>query len=152
MAFGSLTALPAYAPRAAMQVVLGIGYRVQVFDRQAGLLELLYRRGEIGVGINLALGCLRELVRDDLACVYALSSAAAGKDAALPQVGRDRLREQYAARAVELLGKAQAAGFFKNQASVDQLKKDTDLDSVRSRTDFQKLLGDLDMNLKPGIK
>ena len=40
---------------------------------------------------------------------YALASASATKDVALPQAERDRLAERQAARAIELLGKAKAA-------------------------------------------
>ncbi len=76
----------------------------------------------------------------DLACVYALSSAAAGKDTSLSQADRDRLAERHAARAVELLTKSLAAGYFKERARVEFLKKDTDLDPLRARADFQGFL------------
>jgi tetratricopeptide (TPR) repeat protein len=65
----------------------------------------------------------------DFACVYALAS---GKDAAN--------REAYAARAVELLRQAVAKG-WKDAA---QMRKDTDLDPLRTREDFRQLLASLE--------
>jgi tetratricopeptide (TPR) repeat protein len=62
----------------------------------------------------------------DAACVYALASAAA--DASLG--------ERYAARAVELLGRAIDRGY----KDAKHLQKDSDLDRLRPRPDFQKLL------------
>jgi serine/threonine protein kinase len=84
----------------------------------------------------------------NLACVYALSSAAAAKDASLPQADRNRLAERHAARAVELLTQVQATGYFKDRARVERLKKDSDLDPLRSRDDFQKLLAELEAKAK----
>jgi tetratricopeptide (TPR) repeat protein len=84
-----------------------------------------------------------------LACVYAVSSVAAGKDAGLPQADRNRLAERHAARAVEMLERAKAFGHFmvrdwdKERDFIEHLKKDTDLDPLRSRDDFQKLLREL---------
>jgi hypothetical protein len=75
-----------------------------------------------------------------LAGVYSLASAATGSDAALTPEDRSRLAEQYAARAVELLRHAQAADYFAHPTRLDKLKSDKDLDPLRSRPDFQKLL------------
>ena len=61
----------------------------------------------------------------DLACVYAVAS--------------DKLpgnREEYAVRAVELLRRAIAAG-YKDRA---HMEKDGDLDALRGRADYKKLL------------
>jgi tetratricopeptide (TPR) repeat protein len=68
----------------------------------------------------------------DTACIYALSSAAASSDA--------QQSECYAARAVELLRRAIQKGF----RDVQHMKQDSDLDSLRKREDFQKLLGELE--------
>jgi serine/threonine protein kinase/tetratricopeptide (TPR) repeat protein len=69
-----------------------------------------------------------------LAGVCALASAAAkGADA-------PRLAEQYAARAVELLRQAAARG-YKDAAG---MKNDRDLDALRDRADWQKLLAELE--------
>src|SRR5262249_1598178 len=67
----------------------------------------------------------------DLAWVYALASAAAKDDA--------KLKDHYAARAVELLRQAVAKGF----KSIEHLKKDDDLKGLRDRADYQKLLKEL---------
>ncbi len=70
----------------------------------------------------------------DFACVYAVAS---GKIAEKKQV--------YADRAMELLQKAVKAG-WKNAA---HMRKDTDLDAIRNRDDFNKLLAELE---KPAEK
>lgn len=62
----------------------------------------------------------------DLARVHALCAAASKK-------------EEPAARAVELLRQAVAEGY----KDVARLKKDSDLDSLRPRDDFRKLLEEL---------
>ena len=62
------------------------------------------------------------------ACIYALAS---GKDVAL--------KDEYATRAVQHLAKAIALGW--NDAA--HIVHDTDLDSLRDRSDFQKLLESL---------
>ena len=64
----------------------------------------------------------------DFACVYAVAS---GKIA-------DK-KQEYADRAMELLQKAVQAG-YKDAA---HMKKDTDLDPLRDREDFKKLLASL---------
>ncbi len=78
----------------------------------------------------------------DLACASALAASAAGKDGALPQAERDRLAEQHAARAVELLVKARVAGHFKPASNYEMLTKEKDLDPLRARADFLKLVRD----------
>jgi serine/threonine-protein kinase len=67
----------------------------------------------------------------EAACVYGRSAAA---------VGAGSLAERYAARAVELLRQAVAKG-YKDAAYV---KKNADLDSLRQREDYRKLLADLE--------
>jgi hypothetical protein len=77
------------------------------------------------------------------ACVFALCSAAAGADKALAPGKRDKTVERHAARAVALLAKAEAAGFFAGPANRDHLQKDSDLQALRAREDFQKWLAGL---------
>jgi hypothetical protein len=79
----------------------------------------------------------------DLACVHALSAAAAGRDAQLSRSDQEQLVERYAARAVELLARAHAAGAFKNPDRSARLKRDSVLDALRPRADFQKLLREI---------
>jgi tetratricopeptide (TPR) repeat protein len=78
----------------------------------------------------------------NVACVYAQASAAVGADARRPQAERDRLAGQYAARSVALLEQARAAGFFRTPVHLGYLKTDTDLDPLRPRDDFRKLLAE----------
>ncbi len=72
----------------------------------------------------------------DVARVYALSVVAAGVD---PPT------DQYAARAVELLRRAIERGY----QNVARLKRDPDLDALRPRADFQKLLSELEKPSAP---
>jgi tetratricopeptide (TPR) repeat protein len=71
----------------------------------------------------------------DAACGFAQCAAAAGR----PPKPDLAFVERYAARAVALLGQAQAAGFFKDPAHAELLQTDKDLDPLRARADFQKL-------------
>jgi hypothetical protein len=84
-----------------------------------------------------------------VAYVHSLCSAAAANDASLPPAERERLADQYGARAVELLRKAQEAGHFKNPGRVEHLKTDKDLDPIRNRSDFQAFLADLEATTNP---
>jgi hypothetical protein len=54
------------------------------------------------------------------------------------------MKEKHAARAVELLRKAVEKG-YKDAA---HMKKDADLDALRQRDDFKKLLADLEAAAK----
>jgi serine/threonine protein kinase/Flp pilus assembly protein TadD len=76
----------------------------------------------------------------EAACVCSLASAAA-KEASQ--------REAYAGQALALFRRAQAAGFFKDRANVERLKRDTDLDPLRQREDFQKFVAELEAAAKP---
>ena len=53
-------------------------------------------------------------------------------------------QESYAARAVAMLRRAQATGYFKDSQRVQHLKQDDDLAVLRARDDFQNLLKELD--------
>jgi serine/threonine-protein kinase len=75
-------------------------------------------------------------------------NAACGYALCVPLAEKPVTKEQYAARAVELLRKAVARG-FKDAA---QLKQDTDLDALRQRDDFKKLVADLEAATKPKDK
>jgi len=79
----------------------------------------------------------------ELACVYSLASAAAGKDTKLTVAKRTERAKQYGAHAVELLTAAHGAGYFKEPKNLDAMKKDTDLDPLRDRADFKKLFAEL---------
>jgi hypothetical protein len=76
----------------------------------------------------------------DAACIYSLCSAAARKDGKLVTAERDKLAEQYASRAFDLLRQAIQKGY----KDVAHMKKDKDLDALRDREDFKKLLAELE--------
>jgi tetratricopeptide (TPR) repeat protein len=78
------------------------------------------------------------------ACIFALCVLVAEKDAQLPEAERPKQARAYADRALELLRRAIAKG-FKDAA---HMKKDKDLESLRDRADFQKLLQDLEDKAK----
>jgi tetratricopeptide (TPR) repeat protein len=77
----------------------------------------------------------------NLACVCA-QAAGAVKD-------NPEQQERYAARAVELLGRARGKGFFADRANREHLKKDTDLDPLRPRADFRKFEAELERGGTP---
>jgi tetratricopeptide (TPR) repeat protein len=72
----------------------------------------------------------------NVACVYARCSEAAGKDTNLSPAGRVQLQERYAGRAMDSLRLAVARGF----KTVPAIESEPDLDTLRQREDFQKLL------------
>ena len=72
----------------------------------------------------------------DLACAYSLASAAVNKDIKLSAEKRSKLVEDYAGRAVALLAKAIAKGY----PDIADMKTDRDLNPIRNRPEFQKLL------------
>ena len=76
----------------------------------------------------------------NLACLCSQSSAAAGRDDRLSPAERARLKAHHAERAMELLKKAVAMGYRHPAA----MGTDHDLDALRDRDDFRKLIADLD--------
>jgi tetratricopeptide (TPR) repeat protein len=78
------------------------------------------------------------------ACVYSRSAAALQKDTALSETDRARLRGAYTQEALGLLREAFARGY----RDIAQLKKDPDLDALRDRVEFRKLVEELDAKLK----
>ena len=76
----------------------------------------------------------------NVACVFAVSSAAAENDGKLKVADRTRLKLQYADRAVDFLRQAVAEGY----QDINMLNGDLDLASLRSREDFRKLVRELE--------
>jgi hypothetical protein len=74
------------------------------------------------------------------ACIYGLAAAAAR------EAGE---REAYAAQALTLLRRAQAAGYFKERKRVEHMNQDTDLDALRSRDDFKRFIAEVEAATKP---
>jgi tetratricopeptide (TPR) repeat protein len=75
----------------------------------------------------------------DLACLCSRSSAAAGQDDRLSAADRARLKAHHAERAMGFLRKAVAKGYRKPAV----MRTDHDLDAIRDREDFRKLLADI---------
>jgi serine/threonine protein kinase len=85
----------------------------------------------------------------NLALVYSMSITAVRKDAKLSPEEKESKAEDFGARALELLIRAQAAGFFKDPVNIEQLRKDPDLNPLREQPAFKKLLNDLEPQAKP---
>jgi serine/threonine protein kinase len=68
----------------------------------------------------------------NLACAYALAAGLVGDDTARA--------DRYALRALELLERGQKAGYPSTIGHVEHAREDEDLESLRSRKDFQDLL------------
>jgi hypothetical protein len=71
----------------------------------------------------------------NFACIYSVAS----ND---PVASATNKSHEYSARGIELLQMAVKAGWH----DAAHMKKDTDLDSLREREDFKKLLSDLEAN------
>jgi tetratricopeptide (TPR) repeat protein len=76
----------------------------------------------------------------NVACAYALASSAAARDGQLASAERSRRAEQHAVRSMEWLERAFANGY----TDLDNLKRDNELDSLRTRADFKKLVARLE--------
>jgi serine/threonine-protein kinase len=74
------------------------------------------------------------------ACAYCLCSVAAVRDGNLPNAERDKVAAKYLDRAMSLLHEAEKKGLFKQAQGVSGLQNDHDLDPLRQREDFKKLL------------
>ena len=77
------------------------------------------------------------------ACLLSLASAAVAKDEELDETERQPLVDKYVLRAMALLKEARSLEFFQDPTMVPHIQKDTDLDALRERDDFQQLLKEL---------
>src|SRR5262249_20763154 len=80
---------------------------------------------------DVLLGCAR---------VFAVASAAAGRDAALPEPERAGRARDYADRAVGALEELRTAGRFATPADLADLKNDPHLAPLHGHPGFQELL------------
>jgi tetratricopeptide (TPR) repeat protein len=76
----------------------------------------------------------------DLACLCSLASTAAGRDDRLSPAERARLKAHHAERAMDLLKRAVGMG-YRHPA---YMRADHDLDALRDRDDFRKLIANLE--------
>jgi hypothetical protein len=85
-------------------------------------------------------GLLPAITFYHFAHVLALAANAAKGDERLTAAQREQLAEHYAAQAVEILAKARATGLFRTEEYRRDLETSRELESLRSRADFQELL------------
>jgi len=79
----------------------------------------------------------------NLACVYALASAAAAKDEKISTSERNQLTEHYGAKAIELLHKSRDR-YLSSRRTLLHMQQDADLEALRSRPDYQRLVTELE--------
>jgi tetratricopeptide (TPR) repeat protein len=85
--------------------------------------------------------------RYNLACILAGSAGAWNEAMPLGQLASATAAETHAVAAIGILHRLQTTGFFRLTGNTKYLFEDTDLVSLRSRSDFQSLLAD--MSKKP---
>jgi serine/threonine protein kinase/tetratricopeptide (TPR) repeat protein len=123
--------------------------RFMLLKVRIGRAAILAERGDHArqteeVDALLHQGDLRAIHVYDAACAFCRASAAAEHDTKLSLTDRNRLKARYANRAIELLRQAVAKGWrFPNV-----IREDGELDPLRAREDFQKLLADLEAKEK----
>jgi tetratricopeptide (TPR) repeat protein len=135
-----------------LEGVVGRGYglgRIELFDSRILRAVVLAGRGDHARAIDEASAVARQEglnVKNiyNLVCVFSQSSAAAEKDSKLSPADRTRLKAQYADRAMDFLQQAVTNGF----QNIALLKTDKDLNQLRSREDFQKLVQELERKAK----
>jgi tetratricopeptide (TPR) repeat protein len=76
-----------------------------------------------------------------LAGYYALATAAARGDGALPAEQRSRVAEGYARKALDWLRRCAASGFLHEEARRDDALNDPDFESLRERAEFRQVVG-----------
>jgi tetratricopeptide (TPR) repeat protein len=108
-----------------------------------------YVRATAEIETLLAEGHGQALDISAFASVHSICCAAAAHDVRMPLGEREKLAEKYGGRAVELLRMVQAKGYFQDPGRLVRLKENKDLDAIRSRPDFQRLLLELDGQVNP---
>jgi tetratricopeptide (TPR) repeat protein len=124
-------------------------WRIDLWDNRLLRAAIWAQRGDHARAVQEveALAATRELSENNLynlACVYARAAAAAGKDEKLPAAERSRFQDRYATQAVDSLRQAVARGF----RNLPGLQNDPDLEAVRGRPEFQKLVQELEEKVK----
>jgi serine/threonine protein kinase/tetratricopeptide (TPR) repeat protein len=123
--------------------------RAAQWDLANALLTLKDHAGAGKVAKELAAGGPnKRLEYPRVAGVLARCAGLATADNALAGPKRKELAQAYGTRAVELLGKAVAAGF----QDAKYLKETADLQPLRERADFKKLVSELDARAKGPAK
>jgi WD40 repeat protein/tetratricopeptide (TPR) repeat protein len=76
----------------------------------------------------------------NMCCVYAQAAAAVSRDSTLTDAKRKSLVDDYAAKAMDFLRKADAGGFFRDTNHISRFGEDADLKPLRAREDFRRLV------------
>jgi serine/threonine protein kinase len=135
-----------------MDGVMGNGFRAarpSLLDARINRAAALAGRSDHTRATHEAVAVVRQgdLVAGNLynvACVFSRSAAAADRDTKLSPADHSRLKAQYADQAMDFLRQAIAKGWRNPRV----MEKDADLDPLRAREDFLKLLADLEEKTK----
>jgi serine/threonine protein kinase len=76
----------------------------------------------------------------EVARYYATAATAVQHSSTMGEEDRHRLADRYTINAVRMLTKAWETGYFQDPANRDKLRKEKDLDPLRSRDDFKRLM------------
>jgi tetratricopeptide (TPR) repeat protein len=112
--------------------------RAQLLARAGDFARALDEANDLAQAKSLRGGTLY-----DLAGVYSLSCSAIRRDVKMSQPDTTKRADETAHRALDMLARARDAGFFKDQGKIEEMKKDSSLDPLRGRDDFQKLVAAL---------
>jgi hypothetical protein len=131
-----------------MQQALDKGYlraRILLLDTRITRGSVLAKQGDHARAIDeveasLRQGDLGAVQLYNAACAFSLASAATDHDGKLSPSERNGLKARYADQAMRYLRQAIAKG-FRNPGVI---RPDADLNSLRARQDFQKVLADLE--------
>jgi serine/threonine-protein kinase len=115
----------------------GLGKVLRKQGKTAAALEALQKAVQIG---ETNPGGQKPFTTYELACARALCSAVLGEGKAKLTAEEQEAKSRYADQAMEALGQAVAEGW----GNVPWMKIDRDLDALRDRPDFRKLLVDLE--------
>jgi serine/threonine-protein kinase len=99
---------------------------------------------KVGAGLDMKSPYIYYMLYYDAACIHTALVRLALQDQRKPPAERQRLARPDKERALELLSKARASGEFKTAIPLDEVRKETLLDPLRSDPRFQDLMMDLE--------
>jgi tetratricopeptide (TPR) repeat protein len=135
-----------------MEELLGKGFlraRPALLDARVNRAITLAKKGDHARATGEAEAVARQkdlqgILLYNLACAFSRASAAAERDPDLSATERMHLRVLYADRAVDLLRQAIDKGY----GHLAVMRVDADLEPLRTRADFKKLLADVEKKSK----